>query len=766
MNHRSRRRLLSAGLLFAAFAPGCGPEPPAATPVSGAPTPQAPAAQTPVQPAGAEKAKAGFQNPGGMWMPEQLAGQADQLEAAGFQLDAKALTDPTAFPLNAVISLGGCSASFVSPDGLVATNHHCSVGALQYNATPKEDLLKDGYVAKTRATERWAGPTARVFVTQAFRDVTGEVRQGLEALKSGIERHKAIEDRTKKLIAACEKDRPGIRCSVAEYFGGAEFKLIEQLEIKDVRMVYIPPDGVGNYGGDIDNWRWPRHGGDFAFFRAYVGKDGKPADHADTNVPYRPKSHLKLASAPLQQGDFVMVAGYPARTNRLRTAAEVESAVGWEYPTRVKLFQEVLAILGDISKKDAAARIKVSPTMDGLSNNLIKTQGLLDGLVKGGLAKKKTEIEGQLQTWIAGDAGRKAAYGDVLEKMAKLHADQQKTREHDALLGGSTWLVKLIGAGDTIVRMAEERAKPDAERDPDFQERNWQRIEQGQARLQKSYDRTADIALFKLFLQRMAKLPEKDRPALFALVLGGKEPTDATIDQALGALYGKTKIEDQATRTKLIKTATTAELQRSQDPLIQLALKLRPALKALADRDKAYHGAMSTERPRYIEALRKFQGGALAPDANGTLRVTYGTVRGYRPTPDAPEYRPFTPLSEVVKKNTGKEPFEAPPGLLAAVNAKKVGPYVDASLGDVPVNFLSDLDITGGNSGSATLNARGELVGLAFDGNYESMASDWLFMPSVTRTIHVDLRYMMWVMDSFGGADHVLTEMGAKPAID
>jgi hypothetical protein len=297
--------------------------------------------------------------------------------------------------------------------------------------------------------------------------------------------------------------------------------------------------------------------------------------------------------------------------------------------------------------------------------------------------------------------------------------------------------------------------------------------------MQRSYDRTIDQALLKLYLKRMARLPEKDRPALVAAVVGKNEPTDANIDQALGDLYGKTTLEDEATRIKLLKTATTAELERSPDPIIRLAVELRPALKAVEERDEAYHGAMSAERPRYIEALRKFQstsvgaphsrvppGSTLAPDANGTLRITYGVVRGYRPAPGAPVYRPFTVLSEVLKKHTGSEPFNAPPEQLAASKAGKLGPYVDRDLGDVPVDFLSNLDITGGNSGSATLNARGELVGLAFDGNYEAMASDWLFIPSLTSTIHVDLRYMLWVMDAFGGADHVLKEMGATPAID
>ncbi|AKT36203.1 S46 family peptidase [Chondromyces crocatus] len=750
---------LPLAIVTAACASGCGAQPPV--------EPAEPTLQSaPAAPPAAREAKAPFENPGGMWMPEQLASHGPQLEQLGVKMDPKALLDPTAFPLGAVVSLGGCSASFVSAEGLVATNHHCSGGALQFNTTPQENLQQDGFLAKSRAEERWAGPTARVYVTQALRDVSKDVREGLDGIKDSLARQKQIETREKQLVAACEKDRPGIRCSVAEYFGGAQYRLIEQLEIKDVRMVYIPAEGIGNFGGDIDNWRWPRHGGDFAFFRAYVGKDGKPADHASTNVPYKPPHHLKVASTPLVAGDFVMVAGYPGRTNRLRTAAEVETASSWEYPERVKLYKEVIDLLNGLSKDDAALKIKTMPRIDGLMNRLLKTEGLLDGLVKDGLAKKKAAVEANLKTWIAADPKRQTAFGGAIEEMAKIHAAEQATREQDELVDQMMGLVRLVSAADAIVKMAEERPKPDAERDPSYQQRNWQRFEQAQAALQKGYDRRIDSALLKVFLRRMALLPEKDRPVVYTALLGKKEPTEAAIDQAVSGLFGKTKLEDEATRVKLLETATTAELKRSQDPLVKLAVAMRPSLQAQQDRKKAYAGAMSAHRPKFVEALQQFQGSALAPDANSTLRITYGTVRGYKAKEDGPTFEPFTGVSGILKKDTGKEPFESPKALLEAVKAKKFGPYVHPALGEVPVDFLSDLDITGGNSGSATLNARGELVGLAFDGNYEAMASDWLFMPSITRTIHVDLRYMLWVMDAVGGADDVLRELGVKPSID
>jgi len=703
-----------------------------------------------------------------MWMPTQMAeGQhAEKLKALGYALDPKTMTDPTSYPLGAIVSLGGCSASFVSPEGLIVTNHHCVTRSLQLNSTPKENLMKDGYVAKARADERSSGPASRVFVTRSFRDVTAKVREGIDSIKGDLARYKRMEAQTKQLIADCEKGRPEIRCNVGSFFGGAQYYLMEQLEIRDVRIVHAPDEGVGNFGGEVDNWRWPRHGGDFAFLRAYVGKDGKPADYSPENVPYRPPHHLKLASKPLGAGDFVFVAGYPGTTNRLRTAAEVKEAVTWKYPRQIKLYEEALAILDTHAKESPERAIKAQPLIRGLGNGLTKTRGLQDGLVKGGLAAQKEKLEADLRAWIDQDPERKAAYGGALDGIARVFGEHQKTREKDAALEEVMNLSGLMRSANAIARMAEERPKRDADRDPDFQERNWKRYEQGQATLTKTYDRAIDRSLLKLVLERTARLPAAERSDVLTLIVGKEEPTSARIDAALDKLFNGTKLEAEAERLKLLKGATTAELKKSTDTMIQLALKLRPLQKDLENREDTYVGAMALLRPRYIEALRKWSPAPIAPDANGTLRITYGTVRGYRPTADAPVHTPFTRVSEMVKKHTGKEPFDAPARILEAAKAKKFGPYVDASLGEVPLDFLSDLDITGGNSGSPTLNARGELVGLAFDGNYEAMASDWLFMPQITRTIHVDLRYMLWVLDAVDGGDHILAEMGAKPAID
>lgn len=753
----SRRpfRLALAPLVFA-LAAACTPEAPPVAPQPAEPPPPVPEAPK----------KPDFKNPGGMWMPEQLGPQGGVLKSIGLELDPKDLSQPTAFPLGAVVSLGGCSASFVSDDGLVITNHHCSVGALQLNSTAKENLLEEGYVAKTRADERWNGPAARVYVTQSFRDVTRDVASGLADIKDPVARAKKVEERQKSLIAACEKGHPELRCSVAEYYGGAEYRLIEQLEIKDVRLVFAPHDQIGNYGGEIDNWRWPRHSGDVAIFRAYVGKDNKPAEHSASNVPYHPPHHLKLPTKPLEAGDLVMVAGYPGRTNRLRTSAEVKESTSFYYPNRIKWCEENIALLDELKKQDKDLAIKATPLWRGLSNVLTKMRGIMDGLGKGGLGAQKAAVDADLEAWIQADPARKASFGGVLADIAKLIDSREATREEDAALQQMTRVVTLYDAASTIAHMAEERGKPDAERDPAFQERNWKRLEQEQETTQKRYDRRLDRALLKLALQRALAIPEKQRPEFVVAILGKKGPyDDKKIEAAIDKLFAKTSLESLEERLKLLRSATPADLKKSKDPLVQLAAKLRPAHKAMEERERAFDGAMVLLRPKFIAALQQHDSKPIAPDANGTLRITYGTVRGYRPKPEAPEFRPFTVASEIPQKHTGKHPFNAPAYLLGPIGEKKFGPYASAQLGgELPVDFLSDLDITGGNSGSATLNGRGEIVGLAFDGNYEAMASDWLFMPEITRTIHVDIRYVMWLLDVVYPGHHILKEMGGTPA--
>ncbi len=307
------------------------------------------------------------------------------------------------------------------------------------------------------------GPSSRVLVTRAVTDVTSEVMNGLDKVTDDRARFLAIEKKQKELVAACEKDRPGTRCTVASFYDGASFYRIEQLEIRDVRLVWAPPAGVGRFGGEIDNWRWPRHSGDVSILRAYVGKDGKPADFSPDNVPYKPTSFLKVATQPLEAGDFVMIAGYPGRTNTLRTKPEVDEAVTWGYPRRQKFYEDYLARLAEISKNDKEAEIRATTYTRRFDNYLTNTKGQIEGLVKGGLLDVKAKQDAELRAFIDGDPARKAKFGTVLDDVKKEIEKNQATREADIELRDEFHLPKLMDAARNIVRMAEERAKPDAE---------------------------------------------------------------------------------------------------------------------------------------------------------------------------------------------------------------------------------------------------------------------------------------------------------------
>jgi hypothetical protein len=702
-----------------------------------------------------------FENPGGMWMPHQLAEHAETLKQLGVAYDPTALTDPTAFPLGAVVSLGGCSASFVSPDGLIITNHHCVIGALQHNSTEDQNLLVDGFLAADRAQEPSAGPTARVYVTTAFTDVTQSMMTGIAELEDPMERHRELRKRKAALEAECEAAKPDHRCSVTEYFGGSEYYRIEQLQIRDVRLVHAPHSGIGVFGGEVDNWRWPRHTGDYSFLRAYVGEDGRPAEYAETNVPYRPPHHLKVASEALAPGDLVMVAGYPGRTFRLTTAAEVRDAVQWYYPRAIERFAQEIALLKALGEERPELAIKSASRMRRRANYHTNYQGMLDGLVEDGLAERKATVEKELQSWIDSDPDRKAKWGTVLAQMEQAGEENRANRDHDAAVREILEASSMIEAALTIHDAAEARAKKEDDAEAHAAERDPTRLRQKMTAMSRSYDPALDKALLRLAIVRAGALPEDRRPtALLEAIIGSTSPTDeAAVMAQLDKLFAKTKLEDEKTRLSLLETATPKTLARSKDPFVQLAAKTAEIRKQGRDRNARLEGTMAALRPGYIEALRAFVATPLSPDANGTLRVTYGTVRGYRPSPSAEPFTPFTTLSEMVAKHTGEQPFAAPESILAAAKGD-LGPYVDETLGDVPVNFLADLDITGGNSGSATLNRKGEIVGLAFDGNYESIASDWLFIPEVTRSIHVDIRYVLWVMGSVDRAHHLLQEMG------
>jgi len=688
----------------------------------------------------------------GMWLPEQLPQRAVELRRLGLTLDADALGDPKGQPLGSIVTLGFCSASFVSPDGLIATNHHCVSGYLQYLSDAENDRNRDGFLAASRADEQWVGPGSEVQVVDKITDVTLEVVKGVRRRTRDRTRERIVSLNQKTLVADCERDRPDVRCQVASYWGGAEYRLIEKRRLRDVRLVYAPPESVGSYGGEIDNWMWPRHSGDFAFLRVYVAPDGSAAEHSADNVPYQPPRHLEINPEGANPGDFVMVAGYPGSTYRFRRARDLRFARDVRYPFRIELQRQIIDILQGHADADPEAKARLSSSIGQLENSLKYSQGMLDGFSKGPVLADKVAAEESLMDWVEADPRRARRYGPAFAELDQIADEDERLYRGEAVVG---WLLQidLLRAAYTAWRLAGEADKPDLLRDRGYQDRDRERHARRMERMDKSLWLPSDRDALVLLLNRVMELPEEQRPTpVVELVTawGG-------VEAAVAKLHDQPALAQTEARLALLDQSRDA-LAESDDPWVQLARALDAWSAPLRARDKQRAGSMLRLRPAYIEALRKQSGDDLYPDANGTLRVTVGNVKGYEPA-DGLWATPQTTVRGLAAK-AGDWPFDAPERLLEASQTSADSRWVDADLGDVPVNFLTTLDTTGGNSGSATLDSQGRLVGLIFDGNYEAMSADWLFNPVLTRSIHVDIRYILWTLESVEEADWVLDELG------
>ncbi|GGE81144.1 S46 family peptidase [Massilia psychrophila] len=687
----------------------------------------------------------------GQWQPHQLNQLKSELKRIGMTIPVDKLTDLSKHPMSAIVSTGGCSASFVSPDGLIVTNHHCGYAAIQRNSTAEHNYIVNGFLAKDRAAELPGGPSMLVYVTEKVENVSVRVLKGLAPAMSGRERYEEVQSRIKVLIAECETDK-AYRCSVPAFHRGLEYYRIRQLMIRDVRLVYAPSDKIGNYGGDVDNYEFPRHTGDFAFLRAYVGKDGRPADPSADNVPYKSKDFLVVSAEGLKNGDPILLAGYPGRTSRYKLPAEIRFARDADFPVRVAGMQADLAVIAAATMGNPAYDVRYASVVKGINNVMKKTQGLMDGFARKDIAAIKDVQDAEFRAWFR--QNQAAASKSLLADLdAQIKADMALSEEEYA------WSVAthsdLLASARTLFRLALERQKPDPKRDAGYQERDLSFIKARLTRLEQSFVASVDEARYAAALARYSKLAARMHPQALDPLLPAPH--------ALPALYKSTEMADTAKRLAWIGKDADA-FRTSEDGFVKLAVKLHDVAIALENRRKETNGNLERIIPQYMTAViawKKSQGKPVYPDANSTLRVTYGTVAPYSAR-DGVVKGPFTNVDGVVEKHTGKDPFIAPKELLDAVKEKRFGAFKDPVLGTVPVNFLSSADTTGGNSGSAVMNKRGELVGLNFDSTYESITKDWYFDSAITRAIHVDIRYMLWVMKEVDHADQLLKEMTVK----
>lgn len=695
----------------------------------------------------------------GMWLLNQLPMKT--LESAGLQLHQGNIYQPDKPSISdAIVQIGGGTGSIVSESGLVITNHHVAHSGLQMVSDSANNYVEAGYSTTNRGEEIYV-PGYKAYLAVEFTDVTKEIKSGITDDMNPEERVNTIDDAIKQMEEKYESEAENIyHYDVSEFYDGHEYYLFKYLEFKDIRLVYAPPASIGNYGGDIDNWMWPRHTGDFAFFRLYTNPDMTNSEHSDENVPYQPKQYLKFTDDGVKKGDFTFILGYPGGTQRFRTSYSVKYAVNQSYPFQIDMYENALDIIDEETRENESLQITYAGRKASLENYYKNFHGMLEGLTRADLLQIKKNQEADFQKWVVQKRSRKKQYGDVLDEIEEIYAVRDSVFPQPALIKSMSWLTRTYYAASVMDKWSLEKEKPNLERESYYMERNLPRLKERLKLMQRQFDPAVDKEIMKYFLTELYNLPPELQVEPIATIPANYtnlSPEEA-ISNFVDSLYANTQLTKTDRRMEIFDMSRE-EMRNLNDSMLDFAMDLRPFKDQLDEFDKRIEGQLNRLRPAYIQGLQAWMGGDIYPDANFTPRFTYGDVKGYSPE-DAVNYDYITSVNGIAQKHTGEDPFDAPEKLLSLIeNGDFPEQYVDSYLGTVPVDFLHTTDITGGNSGSPVMDAQGRFIGIAFDGNWESISADWVFNPDLTRSISVDARYILFILDEFAENEYVLDEL-------
>lgn len=681
------------------------------------------------------------------------------LNKAGLKINPLEVYNPHGVSLvDALVNVGGCTGSFVSPDGLVITNHHCAFGAVQAASSVENDYITNGFLAKTRGEEIEAkGMMCQI--TESYEDVSDKILSSVAGVEDLAKRTETIRRKMKELAAEAEAKDKSIRASVSEMFEGQTYVLFRYKTIKDVRIVYVPPRSIGEFGGESDNWVWPRHTGDFSFVRAYVAPDGSPAPYSKDNVPYKPKKYLKINPDGVDEGDFVFILGYPGRTFRHKPSQFLEFQQKYQLSYISDLYDFQISTMENMGKNDPDLAIRFAARIKGLANVTKNYKGKLKGLRQLSLVEHKKDEEKKLQAFIDSKPELKEKFGNVLQETDKVYQEIMKHAGRDLWLGQIYRASTLLRLADNALDYQLETSKPDASRKSAFMEKNLPDFHKNIPVLYGSMSVEADRIFLKRMMMDAAKLPQESRIKAVDNVIKGKDAEKA-INEFVDNALNNNPLARQEYFMELTRKPYN-EVAALDNALIKFDLDLREQFKEAEEENNRIDGALDKLSAQLTEAKRLWKKTSFIPDANSTLRLTYGYVRGYSPA-DAVYYSPVTTLQGIIEKSWQGGDYEIPAKLRELFAKKDFGRFYSKKAKGLPVGILYNMDTTGGNSGSPVLNAKGEMIGVNFDRAYEATINDYAWSEDYSRSIGVDIRYVLWVTEKIGGAGFLLQEMGVK----
>ncbi|MFA5329646.1 MAG: S46 family peptidase [Prolixibacteraceae bacterium] len=690
----------------------------------------------------------------GMWLPALLEKiNMNQMKQEGCSLSADDIYSINHSSLkDAVVALdhGSCTAELISDEGLLLTNHHCGYDEIQEHSTVDHDYLRDGFWARTKEEELPnSGKTASFLIN--FEDVTNKIIPELNDDMSDEDRAKKVRE----ISANIEKEaseNTDYNARVQSLYNDNKYYLFVYQTFRDIRLVGAPPQSMGKFGGDTDNWMWPRHTDDFSMFRIYCSPDGKPASYSKDNVPYKPKYHLPISLKGYKDKDFAMVMGYPGSTNRYKTSYGIEYTMDVTNPIRIQVREEKLRIMKNFMRTSQEAKIMYSAKYARSSNYYKYSIGQNEGLKHLNVIEKKKELENKFTQWVNADPQRKAKYGNALSLIANAYKnlDDEKAFEY---------MVESMVRGPEIFYFAY-RTRPlydalKSDKNSEHVSLASERVRGGLDEFFKDYDSTTDqkiaASLFKIYEENVASQYQPP----FMKVVKSKYGND--FEKYTKELYAKSIFGSKERLVKFFESPKAKVLEK--DPIFQVSLEIFRMMSVIGDETGKTTADLNKGNRLFLGGLMEMEPDkTFYPDANSSMRLTYGTVGDYIPR-DAVEYSYFTTLKGYIEKEIpGDDEFDVPAKLKELYYAKDYGRYADAD-GELHTCFTTNNDITGGNSGSPVINGKGQLIGIAFDGNWEAMSGDLAFEKSIQKCINVDIRFVLWTIDKMAGAKNLIDEM-------